>query len=319
MERIALGMSPTPLEPAPRLAEAIGLGRDDLWIKRDDLTGFGGGGNKVRKLERLAADALACDATVLLTSGGPQSNHARVTAAAARKIGLRAVLVLAADDDGGMTGNVALDSLLGAEVIWAGPLDPDALDAVVIGVGEDLKASGERPYVVPLGGSNALGAGAYLDAAGELEEQAAGVAHVVVAAGSGGTMAGLVAGLGRDRVLGVDVGAVSDVPERVAGLCGDLMGAAAPLAADLRMRTDQVGDGYGKLTPAARDALRTAARTEGLLLDPVYTGKALAGLIAAVADGSIAQGEKTVFVHTGGLPGLFGHAFAAELVRELNG
>jgi D-cysteine desulfhydrase len=163
--------------------------------------------------------------------------------------------------------------------------------------------------VLPLGGSSPTGARGYLTGAAELREQAPDAAHVVVAVGSGGTMAGLVAGLGGNRVLGVDTGAVPDPDERVAGLAAALGASDAPI----RLRRDQVGAGYGVLTAAAAAAMRTAARTEGLLLDPVYTGKALAGLAAAVGDGSIRPGERTVFVHTGGLPGLFGHPVAAGL------
>src|SRR4051812_18414376 len=222
-ERVALGASyPTPLEPAPRLAERIGLGPEDLWVKRDDLTALAGGGNKVRKLEYLCAKALADGATVLVTSGGPQSNHSRLTAAAARRLGLKATLVLAADGPGTGNGNLALDALLGAEVVWAGRLDPDALDAVVATTAEDVRARGERPAVFPLGGSDGTGARGYVDCANELLEQAPGATTVVVALGSGGTMAGLVAGLGAERVLGVDVGAVDDPADRVVGVAGEL-------------------------------------------------------------------------------------------------
>jgi D-cysteine desulfhydrase len=310
-DQISLGATwPTPLEPARRLAERLGLEPVDLWVKRDDLTALGGGGNKVRKLEYLCARALADGATTLLTSGGPQSNHSRLTAAAARRLGLKVTLVLAADGPGAGNGNLALDALLGAEVVWAGPVDPDALDDVVATTAEDVRARGEVPAVLPLGGSDGVGAQGYVDCARELLEQAPDVSTVVVAVGSGGTMGGLVAGLGAERVLGVDVGAVFDPVERVIAIATEL----GPDIGELRLRRDQVGDGYGKITPAARQALEDAARSEGLLLDPVYTGKALAGLRAAIADGDVRPGERTVFVHTGGLPGLFGHPLAAELI-----
>lgn len=302
----SFGAWPTPLEPAPRLAVRLGLEPGDLWIKRDDLTGLGAGGNKVRKLEHLAARALADRASVLVTSGGPQSNHARVTAAAAARLGLRAVLVLAADGPGLGNGNVALDALLGATVVWAGALTPDALDAAVTRVAGRLRAAGERPSVLPLGGSDAVGIRGYVACAAELAEQAPDLAQVVCAVGTGGTMAGLVTGLGSERVIGVDVGAVPDPERRV----GALVTGAGPL----RLRRDQVGAGYGALTDASRRALGAAAQTEGLLLDPVYTGKALAGLAAAIADGDVRPGERTVLLHSGGLPGLFGHPLAGELV-----
>jgi L-cysteate sulfo-lyase len=307
---VPLSHWPTPLDRAPRLSAALGLRPGDLAVKRDDLTDLGGG-NKVRKLEHLVAEAVGDGATVLVTQGGVQSNHARMTAAAAARLGLRAVLVLGGTPAEGRPGNLALEGALGARVVVVP--DPADVDARVAEVAAELRAAGEVPAVLPLGGSSATGARGYLACAAELEEQAPGARHVVVAVGSGGTMAGLVAGLGADRVLGVDTGAVPDPVERVAALVTALGGDAS----GLRLRRDQVGGGYGVPTGAAGAALRTAARTEGLLLDPVYTAKALAGLAAAVADGSIRPGEPTVFVHTGGLPGLFGHPIAAELAAEV--
>jgi D-cysteine desulfhydrase len=305
---VQLSHWPTPLETAPRLGVALGLGPDDLWIKRDDLTDLGGG-NKVRKLEHLVAEALAAGATVLVASGGAQSNHARATAAAAAKVGLRAVLVLGGTALAGQPGNLALDELLGAEVVLSEGLVGAALDRRVEEVADRLRADGEVPAVLPFGGSSAVGARGYVACAAELHQQAPDAAHVVVAVGSGGTMAGLVAGLGPARVLGIDTGALTDPEPRVAALVAELGDRPGPL----RLDRDQVGDGYGRLTSAAAMVMRTAARTEGLLLDPVYTGKALAGLASAVSEGIVRRGERTVFVHTGGLPGLFGHPFAAEL------
>jgi len=312
MPPVALSHWPTPLDPSPRLAAALGLREGDLRVKRDDLTDLGGG-NKVRKLEHLVAEAVATGATVLVTSGGAQSNHARMTAAAGARCGLPAVLVLGGTPSPDRPGNLALEELLGARVVLAGDVDGAALDDRVAEVADALRADGELPAVLPLGGSSPTGARGYLACAAELAQQAPDTAHVVVAVGSGGTMAGLVAGLGADRVLGVDTGAVPDPAARVAALVTAL-GARAD---GLRLRRDQVGGGYGVLTPAAGAAMRTAARTEGLLLDPVYTAKALAGLAAAVSDGGIRPGEPTVFVHTGGLPGLFGHPVARELAADL--
>ena len=305
---VQLSHWPTPLDPAPRLSAALGLAPSDLWIKRDDLTDLGGG-NKVRKLEHLVAEALAAGATVLVTSGGAQSNHARATAAAAARVGLRAVLVLNGTALAGRPGNLALDELLGARVVLAEGLSGEARDRRVQEIAEQLRAAGEVPAVLPFGGSSAVGARGYLDCAAELEQQVPDAAHVVVAVGSGGTMAGLVAGLGAERVLGIDTGAVPDAARRVAAIVAELGGAPRRL----RIDRDQVGAGYGRLTTAALMAIHTAARTEGLLLDPVYTGKALAGLATAVTEGIVRPGERTVFVHTGGLPGLYGHPFAAEL------
>jgi L-cysteate sulfo-lyase len=305
---------PTPLDPAPRLGVALGLGESDLWIKRDDLSDLGGG-NKVRKLEYLVGEAVAAGATVLVTSGGAQSNHARATAAAAARCGLRAVLVLGGNPLAGRPGNLALEQLLGAHLVLAGMVSGEALESRVEEVADKLRALGEVPAVLPFGGSSPVGARGYVACAAELDEQAPDAEHVVVAVGSGGTMAGLVAGLGPDRVIGVDTGAVPDPTERVSALAAAL---DAPTGR-IRVHHGQVGDGYGSLTRQAAAAMRVAARTEGLLLDPVYTGKALAGLAVAVAEGTISPGQRTVFLHTGGLPGLFGHPFAAELAAAAIG
>ncbi len=312
---IMLGTWPTPVEPAPRLAERLGLHAGSLWIKRDDLTGLGGGGNKVRKLEHLCALAIEDGATALVTSGRTQSNHARLTAAAARRLGLRCLLVLAGDEPATATGNVALEALFDTPVRWVGDLDDDGLDAAVELAAADLAAEGERVSVIPLGGSNALGARGYVACGRELETQVPGLRHAVVALGTGGTMAGLVAALGPERVLGVDVGATADAGTRVERMVTELTGARARPPARpsaLRLRRDQVGPGYGILTPGARRALSEAALSEGIVLDPVYTAKALSGLAAEVRDGRIGADEPTVFVHTGGLPGLFGHEFIAD-------
>jgi L-cysteate sulfo-lyase len=305
---VRLGSWPTPVEPAPRLAERIGLRPDDLWIKRDDLTGLAGGGNKVRKLEHTAGAAVAAGADTLVTTGAAQSNHARSTAAAAAKLGLRCLLVLAGSPPDESTGNLVLDHLLGAELHWAGAADDTALEARANELADGLRTDGARPYLVPFGGSGPIGSRGYLGCAAELTAQAPGMDHLVVSVGSGGTMAGLVAGLGAARVLGVDSGAVGDPAVRVRTMVAALGGSGD----GLRLRGDQVGAGYGQLTDAARRAMADVARTEGLALDPVYTAKAFAGLTAAVAAGEIRPGERTVFLHSGGLPGLFGHTSARE-------
>lgn len=312
--RVRLGSWPTPLDPAPRLAAALGLGPDDLWIKRDDLTGLGGGGNKIRKLEWTCGAALADGATVLVTTGAPQSNHARLTAAAGARLGLRVVLVLAGPPSGPgasspadaapASGNLALDGLFGARVVWEA--DRARLAARAERVAKELRAGGEVPALIPFGGSSPLGARGYAVCADELMDQVPDVANVVVALGSGGTMAGLVAGLGDSRVLGVHVGAVDDPVRTVAELVTEVCGSPCDPGA-LRVRHDQVGAGYATLTEPVMSALTLAARTEGIVLDPVYTGRAMAGLAAAVEDGGIAPGQRTVFLHTGGLPGFFGH------------
>ena len=317
--RVDLGVWRTPLEPAPRLAERIGLQSGDLWVKRDDWLGLGGGGNKVRKLEFLCAQAIEQGARTLVTTGAAQSNYARLTAAAARRLGMDVVLVLEGDGSGTSTGNLTLDGLLGAEIHWAGPCARSELDDLAKEIAEELRASGRQPALMPYGGSNALGARGYLECAEELAEQAPDARHVIVAVGSGATMAGLLAGLGAERVLGVDAGAVPDAEMRVRAIADELIASESTLhrlSGSLRFSGEQVGAGYEQLTDEALQAMRDAARCEGLVLDPVYTAKAMAGLVAAVGSGEISPGERTVFVHTGGLPGLFGHPVAEQLAGE---
>jgi L-cysteate sulfo-lyase len=294
---ISLGTWPTPLEKAPRLAVALGL--DELWIKRDDLSGLGGGGNKVRKLQYTCAEALAAGATTLITTGGPQSNHARLTAAAAARLGLRAVLVLAGRPAEPDRGNLLLDSLAGAEIVWAGRTP---LDQCAEATAAELRGWGARPYVIPFGGSSAGSAQGYVDCAREIEKQLGEFDRIVVPVGSGGTMAGLVAALGPDRVIGVDVGAVADPASTVAALVNAMPDTAVE-PGDLHIDRGQIGPGYGAFTERVREALKLAARTEGLFLDATYTGRALASLVA----GSVPQHGRTVFLHSGGLPGLFAH------------
>jgi L-cysteate sulfo-lyase len=278
--KIELGNWPTPLEETPRLAARLGLER--LWFKRDDLTGLGGGGNKVRKLEYTCAQAIEAGAQTVITSGGPQSNHARLTAAAAARLGLRCVLVLGGAERE-TRGNLVLDRLADAEIVWAGdqPLD----EAV-----EEHKGDA---FVIPFGGSSPTSIEGYAECAREIQAQAADFDAVVCAVGSGGTMAGLVRQLGAQKVVGVDTGAVPDPHATVQCLLGQ--------KADLRIDQGQIGAGYAALTNAVRDALALVARTEGIFLDPTYTGRAMASLIAG------GHGDRVVFLHSGGLPGLFGH------------
>jgi L-cysteate sulfo-lyase len=287
---ISLGTWPTPLEPAPRLAAALGL--QELWIKRDDLVGLGGGGNKVRKLQYTCAEALSAGATTLITIGGLQSNHARLTAAAAARLGLRCVLVLAGREPMTPRGNLILDQLAGAEIIWA---EGRAQDEVAAAEAEARTGS----YLIPFGGTSPTSVPAYVDCARELLDQQADFDQVVVAVGTGGTMAGLVRELGPDRVLGVDTGAVPDPYAAVTGLLGE--------TAALTIDRSQIGLGYATVTEPVREALKLAARTEGIFLDPTYTGRALAGLIARTAPVGLKREGRVIFLHSGGLPGLFGH------------
>ncbi|WP_055589629.1 pyridoxal-phosphate dependent enzyme [Streptacidiphilus griseoplanus] len=309
LPRFLLGSWPTPLEAAPRLSAAVGLAPDDLWVKRDDLSGLGGGGNKVRKLEWTLGRALADGADTLVTTGAPQSNHARLTAAAAARAGLSAVLVFPGEPGRSHSGNLALDGLFGARIVWAGDVGLAGLMLTAEEVAARLRTGGARPALIPFGGSSSTGALGYVTCGRELLLQAPDLDTVVVAVGSGGTMAGLVAALGSDRVLGVDCGALEDPVPVVREMARPL--AAAP-PGEPRVRGDQIGAGYGELTEPAAQALELAGCTEGIALDPVYTGRALAGLMAAVVDGELRPGRRTVLLHSGGLPGFFGHPEAVE-------
>jgi L-cysteate sulfo-lyase len=308
---------PTPLERADRLGREIGLGDGRLWVKRDDCTGLAMGGNKARKVEVLIADALRMDCDTLVTGGGLQSNHARITAAAAARAGLRCVLVFNADAPPSVEGNQLLDAILGADRRYIGPLALDDLNGAINQIADELRGFGQRPYVIPLGGSSPLGASAYVGAADEI---VADLGHqdvlVVTATASGGTHAGLAARLGHERVVGVDVGALADpapivskLTTEVASLVGLKINPHDP-----QLVRDQVGPGYGAPTEACRAAIRLAAQLEGLILDPVYSGKALAGLI------NLATRELTaravVFVATGGAPALFSSRYQAWLAES---
>ncbi|MFD6291456.1 pyridoxal-phosphate dependent enzyme [Streptomyces sp. NPDC060205] len=313
---LSLGTWPTPVEPMPRLAAALGLGRDDLLIKRDDLTGLGGGGNKIRKLEWTVAEALANGADTLVTTGAPQSNHARLTAAAAARLGLRAVLVFPGEQGAARSGNLVLDAFLGAETVFSGVTGQEALADAAARVYDRLRTEGARPALLPFGGSSVLSARGYVRCGEELTAQVPGLRTAVVALGSGATMAGLVAGLGARRTLGVDVGAVDDARRRVESYA--VPHAPDVRADDLRIDRGHIGAGYASLGRSVEEAMTLSARLEGVVLDPTYTGRAMAGLIAAARRGEIAPGDRTVFIHTGGLPGLFGHTEALAFADDMH-
>ncbi len=323
-EKVHLAHLPTPLEPADRLAAAIGLRQGVLWIKRDDSTGLAGGGNKARKLEYLGAEAIAQGCDTLVTGGGRQSNHVRMTAAAANKLGLGCTVVLAGGAPPAVaTGNVLLDRLLGPEIVWAGDLDYYGLEAAIAETSVRLASEGRRPYLIPIGGASVTGAMAYVEAAAEIRDQlgAAGRdgALIVVADGSGGTHAGLVAGFGHhEAVLGVDAGTRPDLDDRVpaaAALLAQAVGVEAP-GGRIFVDHDEIGPGYGAPTDACREALDLAARMEGLILDPVYSGKALAALIGRARSKSVSlDGRAIIFLHTGGHPALFAERYASWVAR----
>jgi len=314
---VPLAHGPTPLEPLDRLSAWLGGPR--LYVKRDDQTGLALGGNKARKLEHLCAEALAQGCDALVTGGGPQSNHCRMTAAAANRLGLRCHLALAGSPVEAPTGNLLLDHLLGAELHPTGARDYYEIEASIAAVAETVRAGGGRPYPIPVGGASVTGALGYFDAAGELAAQLSGpLDWIVVADGSGGTHAGLLAGLEVDnktsstRVLGVDVGTRPDLDERVpelAAATATAVGRPAP-AAEIHIDHTRFGAGYGKPTPECLEALRAMARLEGLILDPVYTGKAMAGLIGWTREGRFTDRDSVLFWHTGGAPALFAGGYS---------
>lgn len=322
LPRHTLGTIPTPFEPLDRLGAELGV---PLWVKRDDLTGLGLGGNKVRKLEYLLGDALATGCDTVVTFGALQSNHARQTAAACARAGLHCVLVLtrtvprtgAAYTEG---GNVLLDRLFGADVRV---VDTDEVEAAVATLTDELAAAGRRARWVPPGGSDAVGTVGYVLGGQELAADAAAagaeLSHVVVASSSGGTQAGLLLGL-RSVGCGATVHGVAVYKDaarttatvtRLVARTSTLLDLDAPTADEVLCDDRFLGDGYGLPTPEMSNAVARFARTEGLVLDPVYSGKAAAALLAMAGAGELDAATGVAFVHTGGSPSLF--AYVDEL------
>ena len=302
---------PTPVEELTRLRAAIGGPR--LLVKRDDAIGFAFGGNKVRKMRLVAADAIRQNADTLITSGGIQSNHARVTAAAAAKLGLDCVLVANGVEPVRPSANALLDRMLGARIVYV--LTGDAREAAMETEALRLRQAGRRPYVIPIGASTPLGAAAYVDAVAELLKQVPAPDAIVHASSSGGTQAGLVAGCAlagvRTRVIGISADEPSaslerDIRRILSGLA-ELLGFDAHRFDGVTVEIDDtfVGEGYGVPTPESRGATDRLARSEALFLDPTYTAKAMAGLIAYVRRGAFADAGTILFWHTGGQVGIF--------------
>ncbi|MEJ2171145.1 MAG: D-cysteine desulfhydrase [Woeseiaceae bacterium] len=325
--RVELAHLPTPLEPLPRLSEH--LGGPQIWVKRDDCTGLATGGNKTRKLEFSMAEALAQGADTVITVGAVQSNHVRQTAAAACKLGLRCEVLLEhrvtdPTDAYATSGNVLLDRIFGANLReYAGGTD---FDAAMADVAAEIQAGGGKPYLIPGGASNRVGALGYVNCALELIEQAdamgLSVDHLVTATGSAGTQAGLIVGLKAMRpeipLLGIGVNVSKDVQEervyKLACETADYIGKPGIVArADVVANCDYVGAGYGIPTAGMNEAVLLLARLEGLLFDPVYSGKALAGMIDLVRKGEFAGAENIVFLHTGGAAALFAYADQLEV------
>ena len=337
--RFPLATLPTPVTDAVRLREALGGASrcPRILIKRDDLTALGLGGNKARKLEYLIADALAKGADTVVTTGAVQSNHARMTAAAARIAGLKCVLVLSSRDEvPAVEGNLLLDHLFGAEVRFVPADDPmlavghDA--AVVAEVVREEAAAGRSAYVIPVGGSSPVGSLGYVSGTAELVEQLRAMgcspSRLYYASGSRGTQAGLTLGAKLSEApyelwgIAVSAGEVEKI-ERAKNAANDaatLLGVATRVThADLFTDQGFIGDGYGIPTPAGLEAIELLARTEAILLDPVYTSKGFAALVQHVRSGEIPPTETIVFLHTGGMPALFTRAFAIARGQRHNG
>jgi L-cysteate sulfo-lyase len=311
LPRIPIAFAPTPIEELARLRDAIGA-EARILVKRDDAIPFGFGGNKIRKLQLVAAPALADGADTLITTGGVQSNHARATAATAAKLGLQCVLVANGSAPAAPTANALLDRLLGADVRYVGSREARAPEMARIAA--DLRAQGRRPFVIPLGASTPLGAAAFARAVGEMLSQIVAPDVIVLSTSSGGTQAGVVAGCRlhglATRVIGISAddpsATIASEVRRILGGLETLIGAEAGALSQPPIDVDDgfVGEGYGIPTPSSTEAIELCARREALFLDPTYTGKAMAGLIARARAGEF-TGRTVLFWHTGGQVGLF--------------
>ncbi|HCK81516.1 MAG TPA: D-cysteine desulfhydrase family protein [Candidatus Competibacter sp.] len=321
----SLGFFPTPLVELARLGKL--LGGPQLFMKRDDLSGLALGGNKTRKLEYLFGDALAQGCDAVITAGASQSNHCRQTAAAAAYSGVECHLVLGGEEPDQPQGNLLLDKLLGCHVHWAGNRRKGE---DIPQIADRLKASGKKPYIVPYGGSNELGAIAFVAALEELEPQAKSepFSHIVFASSSGGTQAGLMVGkklLNKNfQLIGIDIDkdetegiplsqhivALANRTAAKIGLSDDF------IEQDLILNSGYVGEGYGIVGDVENEALSLVAQAEGILLDPVYTGRAMGGLIDLIRTGAIDKKAKVLFWHTGGIPALFAYAEKINLKQR---
>jgi len=335
--RVSLGHFPTPLQELPRLRSQ--LGGPQLFVKRDDLTGLGLGGNKLRKLEYAMAEALAQRATTVITVGGPQSNHVRLTVASANRLGLRSIIVIRGAQPPASTGNLLIDRILGAcEIHFVGSdgypstkAEADRIaDDKIAEIVERLRSEGEVPYVVPNGCRAIHGALGYasciLELVAQLRDRQLTADAVITAVGTSSTQTGLILGShlfsrGEIDVIGISVaGQASALIDRIARQLQEaaevLELPSAPSRDAINVLDAYVGPGYGLPTEGMREAVLLTARMEGVLLDPVYTGKAMAGLIDLVGRGQFSEDQCVVLVHTGGTPGLFADT-QTEIFRSL--
>ncbi len=317
--RLRLAHLPTPIEELPRLREALGRG-PRLLVKRDDQTGLAFGGNKTRKLEFLIAEAQAQGARTIISAGAAQSNHCRQTAAAAARFGFDCILVLNGQPTGQPSGNLLLDELLGAEIRMIP--DRNLRDHALSQTFDECAAKEKKPYLVPYGGSSATGALAYAFAVEEILAQNVQPDWIVFATSSGGTQAGLVLGQRvfkySGNILGISVDESEEwLTNRVSELASEASGKLGPpitfTPGDIHVDASYCDAGYGVLTEHERHAIQLFARHEGLLLDPVYTGRAAAGLIDLIRKGFFKDSDTVLFLHTGGQPALFAEKYAGKL------
>lgn len=303
--RVSLGIFPTPIRKLESISRLVGR---EVYIKRDDLTGLGLGGNKIRKLEFLLAQAKAQGAEIVFTTGGAQSNHAMLTAAAAGKLGMKAILVLKQRGVTACVGNQLLERLMGTDVRFVDTDDYADIYEEMDRIGREL---GRPYYKIPCGGSNALGALGYVDCAREIAGQGLHFDHIVCAEGSGGTMAGLALGarlfLPGTKVHGmmVDTDPFDQITPELMRQAAQLLEASVEITPRDYSLRDMCGPGYAIPSQAGNAAVALMAEREGIFLDPVYTGKAFAGLLEMAEEGAFAEGERVLFLHSGGAGGLF--------------
>ncbi len=315
--RLRLGTLPTPVEPLPRLSARLGC---QLFVKRDDMTGIAFGGNKVRKLEFVLADAVAHGAKTIITVGAVQSNHCRITAALSAKLGLHCILVLSGSPPENPNGNLLLDYLLGTEIVWS---TREQRDEMLKQTFDEAWAAGKRPFLIPLGASTPVGTLGYLEGFREFIQQGVEVDWIVVASSSAGTQAGLVLGAiqagWNGRILGISIdhkaSVLQDMVAELAMETADRVRQKFRISRDMiHVSADYLGDGYGIMGQSEKDAIQMFAREEGLFLDPVYTGRAAAGMLDLAANGFFKPHERILFWHTGGTPALFADSYAGDLV-----
>lgn len=327
IDKTSLGFFPTPLVELSRLSQF--LGGPKIFMKRDDLTGLALGGNKTRKLEYILADALKQGCDTIITAGAAQSNHCRQTAAAAAKLNLQCHLLLGGEAPVKAQGNLLLDHIFDCHIHWTGS---NRKGEDIARIFAQLQTAGKKPYIVPYGGSNELGAVSFIDAVAELQQQknSGEFSHVVFASSSGGTHAGLI--LGKQiynktfELVGINIDKESNstlpFDQQITQLVNStakLIGLDYTFSKDqLVLNADYVGDGYGIVGPQENEAIALTAKFEGILLDPVYTARAMSGLIHLIRSGKIGKNDEVLFWHTGGAPSLFAYADDLNFTQSEN-